>query len=248
MKHYIVGAFTPETWASHGRKWLGSAQQHKGKAHILVLQSNDRTVPYDETLDGVVKVVAFDGTPQGLYRELAQREGVYLFAGHNVRFQAEPNEAFEAGADRFVVVPRTGLTKGQPFGGSHPVYENYWAAPFDLIDLLNRFIDTMIGAGCKPSLFDENYVSYFVEYFPWFRHKLTNTEYLPIYDAQNVADYYVEPATMRKLTAVGLDKPETKRPGVIGSVVRLGKPALTTAPEKTIMVGDCQEPSEDDDE
>ena len=238
MKNYIVGAFTPDTWAAHGRRWVSAAQTHKGKAGILVLQSADKAVPFDGGCDGIAKVLTFDGTITDMFRKLAEKEGVFLFMAPHVRLQAEPVEAFEVAKDKLAVVERINNTQGQPFNGSKPVYESYWAAPYDLIDLLCKVVDTSIGTGCKPVFHDTNYISYFAEFFPWFRHTLPFTEFLPIYDAQFVADYYADPQSLRCLTAVGLDKPEAKKAGVIGSVVRPAKPSLTTDPEKPKMSHD----------
>lgn len=230
MKTYIAGSFTPETWTQHGRRWLAAVNEHKGDARVLVFQSPGLESSCEAT------TIPFDGTVASLIAELVKRDGVVLYAAPNVRLQAEPVEAFAAAADKFAVVERVSTTQGQPFAGSCPVYEGYWAAPCDLIDMLGRVLDMSTETGCKPPFHDANHVSYFTEHFPWFRHKLPTTEFMTVYDAQAVADYYADPQSLRKLTAVGLDRPETKKVGVIGSVVKPTKTALTTPSETSKML------------
>jgi len=227
LKNYIVGAFTKDTWTAHGKRWLESVSQHKGKSEILVLS----TVPLD--CEGQAKVVHYDGN---VLSHLAKLDGVFLYAAPNVRFQAEPVAMFEAATEQFAVVERGGSAHGQqPFNGRHPVYESYWAAPDDLIDMLHRVVEMSFGTGLQPAYFETNLISYFIEFFPWFRHSMPPTEYMPVYDAQNVGDYYADPRSLKRLTALGLDRPETKKVGVLGSIVKPGKPLLTTKPEKTMM-------------
>lgn len=227
MKNYIVGAFTRETWAAHGKQWLTSAHQHKGKAEIIILS----TVPLD--CEGQAKVIQYNGNVLG---QLAKMDGVFLYAAHGVRFQAEPLAVFEAAADKFAVVERGGMARGhQPFSGRSPVYEDFWAAPCDLIDMLHRVVEMSFGIGLKPAYFEFNLVSYFTEFFPWFRADLSPGEYMPVFDAHATDDYYADPRSLKRLTAVGLDKPESKKVGVLGSIVKPGKPSLTMKPEKKTM-------------
>jgi hypothetical protein len=226
LNNYIVGAFTKDTWEAHGKRWLESVSQHKGKADLLVLT----TAPLDST---GVKVVQYDGN---VLAQLAKMDGVFLYAAPNIRFQAEPVAMFKAAADKFAVVERSGAAQGQqPFTGKLPVYEDFWAAPCDLIDMLNRVVEMSFGVGLKPAYFELNLISYFTEFFPWFRAAQSPTEYMPVFDAHLTEDYYADPRSLKRLTAVGLDKPESKKVGVLGSIVKPGKPLLTTKPKKTTM-------------
>jgi len=225
-KNYIVGAFTKDTWIAHGKRWLESVSQHKGKADILVLS----TVP----LDGEgVKFILYEGN---VLAQLAKLDGVFLYAAPHVRFQSDPAAVFEAAAEKFAVIERGGMARGQqPFSGKSPVYEDFWAAPADLIDMLHRVAEMSFGLGLKPPYFELNLVSYFTEFFPWFRSALSSVEFMPVYDAHQTDDYYADPRSLKRLTAVGLDKPESKKVGVLGSIVKPGKPLLTTKPEKKTM-------------
>lgn len=225
-KNYIVGAFTKDTWAAHGRRWLESVVEHKGSAEILLLS----TAPM--ACDGV-KVVQYDGN---VLAHLAKMDGTFLYAAPHVRLQAEPVAVFETAADKFAVVDRSGMARGQqPFAGRSPVCEDFWAAPADLIDMLHRVVQTSFGLGLKPAYFELNLVSYFTEFFPWFRADLSPVEFMPVYDAHQTDDYYADPRSLKRLTAVGLDKPESKKVGVLGSIVKPGKALLTSGPEKKTM-------------
>jgi hypothetical protein len=227
LKKYIVGAFTRETWSAHGKRWLESAVEHKGNAQILLLCT------FSMEQQGSVKVVEYDGN---VLAHLAKMDGIFLYAAPNTRFQAEPVALFEAATEKFAVVERSGIAQSQPFGGKLPVYEDFWAAPSDLIDMLYRVVEMSFGTGLKPPFFDFNFVSYFTEFFPWFRSVMEPVEYMPIYDAHSTNDYYADPRSLKRLTAVGLDKPESKKVGVLGSIVKTAKPLLTTKSEKKNMI------------
>lgn len=221
MKNYIVGTFTRETWATHGKRWFAAANQHKGKAGVLILHTD----PSEDLCKGMAKVVRYDGN---LFGALAKEEGVFLYASPNVRFQAEPDAMFAAATDKFAVVQRTGIEGQSPFAGTVPVYDNFWAAPSDLIDMLNRVVEMSFVTGCKPQHFEANFVGYFCMFFPWFKEVLTGTEYLSVFDAKLSGDYYVDPKSLKQLTAVGLDQPEARKAGILAGIVKPSKPLLTS--------------------
>ncbi len=221
--NHIVGFFTHDTWATHGKRWLESANAHKGKANILVI------CPH--AIDGV-ETIAYDGN---IFKTLSKKDGVFLYASPNVRFQSNPEEAFQHAKDKIAVVERKDSMFVQPFQGISPVHEGYWAAPCDLIDMMYRVIDLSFSTNCKPTNFEENYISYLTEFFPWFRHVLPTTEFMLELDAELVADYYADPRSLKRLTAVSLDKPETKKVGVFAGIVKSGKHPLTTETKKQTM-------------
>jgi hypothetical protein len=178
LKKYIVGAFTPESWDTHGKDWLAAVKK-LGTAVLVFNTAGDGFELYD-------------GTQAGLIAALAKRDGVFLFAGPNVRVQKSVEEIFELAADKVVAFGRESSCVRRPFHGSRLVHEDFWAAPSDLLDMLARVIEMSFGTGSSPPHFDANYVGYFVEFFPWFASVLP-AGFAHQYDADLVDDYYSSP-------------------------------------------------------
>lgn len=214
MKNFVVGAFAPEAWSAHGKQWMESVVKYKGKAGVLVFKTPDTPV------EGVAKVYPFFGISEFLDELSRVDDAVFLYMAPNVRLQAEPNAIFETAKNFVVTVSRKTSAISYPFAGEDPVHETFWAAPFDLIDMMKRAFDLGEATHCLPPYIDGNHISYFVRSFPWFNSQVDDTEFMTCYDAVNLGSYYGHPTSKARLTAVSVEKPEARRASVIrGGVV-----------------------------